>query len=163
MPQLLAHCEEPSYPADPALLIRAGDYEYANNRARKHSVRHERGYEVASHFATVIAIGHRNRPPNLPELFRKTVQEWKQSTGHLSSITKAISHPSYLRIIGLAKLSNDHEIESLLLHELSEEPDHWFAALTAITGEDPVRPEHDFDQAVEAWLQWGRGRGILQS
>jgi len=47
------------------------------------------------------------------------------------------------------------------LLEIQEEPDHWFAALTAITGEGPVQPQHDFDEAVEAWLEWGRQKGII--
>jgi hypothetical protein len=94
-------------------------------------------------------------------LFREQVEIWKDQTSHLSSITKAIAHPSYLRIIGLAKESTDHEIERLLLHELESEPDHWFAALAAVTGEDPVKPEHNFDESVGAWLAWGRERGII--
>jgi hypothetical protein len=78
-----------------------------------------------------------------------------------SITTKAIAHPSYLRIIGLARDSTGREIERLLLRELEAEPDHWFAALTAITGEDPVRPQDDFDETVEAWLKWGHNEGII--
>jgi len=94
-------------------------------------------------------------------LFREQVDIWKDQTSHLSSITKAVAHPSYLRIIGLAKESTGHEIERLLLHELESEPDHWFAALSAVTGEDPVKTEDDFDEAVAAWLTWGRKKGII--
>lgn len=72
-----------------------------------------------------------------------------------------LAHPSYLRIIGLARLSSGNEIERLLLEELESEPDHWFQALTAITGEDPVPPNYDFDASVNAWLEWGRTKGIL--
>ncbi len=28
-------------------------------------------------------------------------------------------------------------------------------------GEDPVKPEHNFDESVGAWLAWGRERGII--
>ncbi len=72
-----------------------------------------------------------------------------------------IAHPSYLRIIGLSNLSTRNDVERLLLLELQDEPDHWFAALTAITGEDPVSPEHDFDEAVAAWIEWGRHNGVI--
>jgi len=96
----------------------------------------------------------------LARSFHEQVERWKDETGHLSSITKALSHPSYLRIIGLAAES-PNEIKSLLLRELESDPDHWFAALSAITGEDPVRPEHNFDEAVGAWLAWGREKGII--
>ncbi len=128
----------------------------------KRGRRLERGYDIAIHFAKVIATRFRKKEHSpLEESFREQVDLWKNETAHLSSITKAIAHPSYLRIIGLANRSVNHEIERLLLHELESEPDHWFAALNAITGEDPVRPEDDFDGAVNAWLMWGREKGII--
>jgi len=65
-------------------------------------------------------------------------------------------HPAYQQIIALGP-----PVIPLILRELRERPDHWFWALNAITGEDPVGPEDDFDQAVEAWLRWGRERGYL--
>jgi hypothetical protein len=93
--------------------------------------------------------------------FREQVDKWKAETRHWSSILKMIAHPSYLRIIGLSAQSTDHKIERLLLKELQEDPDYWFDALTAITGENPVQMEHDFDEAVTAWLEWGRQRGLI--
>ena len=41
--------------------------------------------------------------------------------------------PSYQRIIGLGSA-----VVPLLLRELERQPDHWFWALKAITGADPV-------------------------
>jgi hypothetical protein len=70
-----------------------------------------------------------------------------------------LAHPNYLRIIGLATISR-REVQRLLLRELRDEPDYWFAALTAITGENPVSRDADFDQAVNVWLKWGRERGV---
>jgi len=103
--------------------------------------------------------------PALAQAFHEQVECWKHDTGHFSSLTRRIAHPSYLRIIGMAGgregRSADRTIERLLLLELQSEPDHWFSALTAITGEDPVRPEDDFDEAVNAWLEWGRKKGII--
>ena len=102
-----------------------------------------------------------NQAQSLAGPFRELVERWKDETGHSSSITKALANPNYLRIIGLAGKSTGHELERLLLRELESDPDHWFAALSAITGEDPVHPGHDFDQAVKAWIQWGRKKGIV--
>lgn len=143
--------------------MREGDYAYARNRAASTDRRRmERGYEVARHFAQAIASRQRSSSgPDLTREFKKQVEIWKDETGNLSSMRKALSHPSYLRIIGLARYSTDYQIEKLLLNELSIEPDHWFSALTAITGDDPVQPEDDFDIAVERWLEWGRKKGIL--
>jgi hypothetical protein len=136
------------------------DYAFARTRAGlsypSHAIR--RAYDLA-----LAESSPRRLEAQLPltQLFREQVEIWKDKTGHLSSITKAIGDSSYLRIIGLAKQSTGHEIERLLLNELEAEPDHWFAALTAITGEDPVKPEDNFDDAVAAWLAWGREKGII--
>ena len=99
---------------------------------------------------------------NLENQFKEQVERWKEDTQLWSSVTKMLAHPSYLRVIGLARKSNGTQIERLLLKELESEPDYWFDALTAITGKNPVKPEYDFDQSVEAWLEWGRQKGIIE-
>lgn len=96
----------------------------------------------------------------IDHLFRQEADCWKDETRHWSSVKRRFGHPSYLRIIALAKYSTNNELERLLLQELREDPDHWFDALTAVTGEDPIRPEYNFDEAVDAWLEWGRKKGI---
>lgn len=143
--------------------VRDRDYLYARLRARlahgSASIT-QRVYDALRPEGRLPATKQK-RAQLLERSFREQVNRWKDETGHLSSITKAIAHPSYLRIIGLAKNSSDHQIEKLLLNELEAEPDHWFAALSAITGEDPVKPEDDFDDAVAAWLEWGRKKEII--
>jgi hypothetical protein len=143
--------------------MRACDYNYARIRAQlsRTGPTGEQVYDFARHLEGRPFGSRRNERQALERAFREQVERWKDETGHLSSITKAIAHPSYLRIIGLAKNSTAHELERLLLHELEAEPDHWFAALSAVTGEDPVAPEDDFDDAVAAWLKWGREKGIV--
>ena len=42
-------------------------------------------------------------------------------------------------------------------------PDFWFDALTAFTGENPVDPDCNFDESVDAWLEWGNMKGIIAS
>jgi hypothetical protein len=120
-------------------------------------------YESARRSIRVFRWHHRPRvaPDTADRLFYEQATRWKNETMHWSSVTKMIAHPSYLRIIGLGRDFKRGEIEKLILRELKDEPDHWFDALVAITGEDPVRPEDDFDGAVNAWLDWGRQKGIL--
>jgi len=48
-----------------------------------------------------------------------------------------------------------------LFRELAKQPDHWLAALSAITGVDPVPENASFNEAVEIWLSWGRQNGYL--
>jgi hypothetical protein len=120
-------------------------------------------YETQRRMTAVFA--HLHRAPSgtsvLERVFREQVDRWKDETAHWSSVVKMRAHPAYLRIIGLASLSTNNEIERLLLRELEEEPDHWFDALVALTGENPVQPHHDFDESVNAWLEWGRKRNLL--
>ena len=64
--------------------------------------------------------------------------------------------PSYQQVIGIGP-----SVVPYLLRELKYFPDHWFWALNAITGEDPVPPESKgkFQKMTEAWLDWGRKKG----
>jgi hypothetical protein len=69
-------------------------------------------------------------------------------------------HPSYQRIIGLGPAALP-----LIFNELAREPDHWFWALKAITGEDPVPPSArgKLRKMTELWLQWAVSHDIALS
>ena len=147
---------------------REGAYIIALNRTRRsRRISHwdddtVGAYELASHMTQLIADRRLTHTQSMLETcLHAHIERWKLDTIHWSSITKRLAHPSYLRIIGLARNFTDYEVERALLREFQTDPDHWFAALTAMTGEDPVRPEHDFDEAVDAWLAWGREKGII--
>src|SRR5438034_1853163 len=138
------------YQWDQASSFRSGDYAYARLRSRSRKQRNrqlERGYDVACHFAQVIAGNRRDQSQTIGRLFQEQAQRWKNETGHLSSIAKVTAHPSYLRIIGLGQ-----QAVPLILRELQARPDHWLVALNAITGEDPAPQDATFDDAVRAWI-----------
>lgn len=119
-------------------------------------------YEPARRAIRVFRWHTRLSPENgASRLFYREADQWKNDTMHWSSVTKMIAHPSYLRIIGLGRMFRQGEIEKLILGELQTDPDHWFDALVAITGENPVRQNDDFDAAVNAWLEWGRQNRII--
>ncbi len=94
----------------------------------------------------------------LSEEFHRLREKWKAETAHLSSVTKIVMHPSYQRIIGMGQ-----DVIPLILAELEKEPDLWFWALTAITGDNPISPEQrgQIRGITESWLRWGRERGYL--
>jgi hypothetical protein len=94
----------------------------------------------------------------LEEAFQALATKWREETGHLSSITKMVMHPCYQRIIGLGP-----DVLPILLNELGRQPDYWFWALRAITGEDPVAEEDagNIPKMAEAWLEWGKQRGFI--
>lgn len=96
----------------------------------------------------------------LERVFRELADRWLDETEHISNINKAIVHPAYQQIIGMGKVLPSF-IVPLLLHELEVNPDHWLVALHEITNEDPAPEDSNFEEAVQAWLNWGRSRGHL--
>jgi hypothetical protein len=92
----------------------------------------------------------------LRERFDQLVIEWKKATRFSSSTREMAMHPAYQRIIGMGPAA-----VPFLLRELEVDPDHWFWALAAITGEDPVPPEDRgrLKRMAASWLNWGRQQG----
>ena len=92
--------------------------------------------------------------------FLLLVQQWYEERGVTSSFSKMTSCPSYLRIIGMGP-----KAVPLIISQLKREgrnPDHWFVALQAIMGEDPI-PEEARGNTVsmaQAWLDWAEKNGI---
>jgi len=120
-------------------------------------------YEPAKRAIRFFRWRHRPKIANeAARLFHEEASRWKDDTMHWSSLARIIAHPSHLRIIGLGREFKQGEIERLILRELENEPYHWFDALVAITGENPVNPHDDLDGAINAWLEWGRRKGILE-
>ena len=97
-------------------------------------------------------------PADLATEFHALADQWRRETGMLSSSSKMAAHPAYRKIIGMG----DAAIP-LLLRELEERPDHWFAALRAISGENPVPREYAgrVPKMCECWLGWGRRKGYI--
>ncbi len=92
----------------------------------------------------------------LDERFHALVTEWLQERDPTASITKMCMHPTYQQIIGMGP-----SVVPLILRELERDPDFWFWALKAITGEDPVphASRGKLREMTRAWLRWGREQG----
>jgi hypothetical protein len=93
-------------------------------------------------------------PP--PSRFYSLAKTWQEETRYVSSVHDMVLHPAYQQIIGMGK-----EALPFLFQELKRQPDHWFWALRAITGEDPVPPEEkgDVEAMTWRWLRWGAANG----
>ena len=65
-------------------------------------------------------------------------------------------HPAYQQIVGMGRSA-----VPFILKELANGPGHWFWALRAISGEDPVSPKDRGDvlKMTNAWLVWGARNG----
>lgn len=85
--------------------------------------------------------------------FSNLEKEWKESTLMLSSITEIVMHPSYQQIIGMGPTAIQ-----LIFLSMKREFGHWFWALCAITGENPVSIEHrgKIKEMTDDWLDWGQ-------
>lgn len=92
----------------------------------------------------------------LEQRFLDLVEKWKRETEFASSMLEFCMHPTYQRIIGMGPSA-----VPLILRELSSSPDHWFWALKAMTGEDPVPEEDrgDLAKMTRAWLRWASENG----
>lgn len=88
--------------------------------------------------------------------FDRLVSQWKGDTRFASTVLEMATHPAYQQIIGMGSA-----VVPLILHRLTAKPDHWFWALKAITGEDPVakKSRGNLNEMTEAWLNWARAKG----
>lgn len=84
----------------------------------------------------------------LEEQFHELADVWRVQTSYLSNMT---AHPNYQKIVDLGP-----DVVPWIIRELKREPDHWFHALKAITGVDPVlrADRGDIAKMREAWLKW---------
>lgn len=87
------------------------------------------------------------------EIFRDLVDNWKTETWYRTPISRRISHPAYLKIIGLGPMALPW-----IIQELRQEQDYWFAALEAITRE-PSPNAASLSELRDIWLEWGKRHG----
>ena len=82
--------------------------------------------------------------------FRALVDQWNAEAPPSSRIEDLILHPDYQRIIGMGPA-----VVPLLLREMVRKPDHWSWALRAITGANPIKPEHrgDLELIAQDWIE----------
>lgn len=88
--------------------------------------------------------------------FERLANEWHKAVAHLSSSSKRESHPAYQAIIAMGPA-----VVPSLLGDMEVNRRHWFTALTAITGVNPVAAADTGNilKMIDAWLQWGRTQG----
>ena len=98
------------------------------------------------------------KEPDLERRFRELVAQWQADVAPLSSTTARVQHPAYRAIIALGPAAIP-----LLLRELEQRPNHWFAALKSLTGADPVPPADRgrINAMTNAWITWGKEQGYL--
>jgi hypothetical protein len=109
--------------------------------------------------AVGISSGWLVRGADVARTFLQLVDRWRAETRFSSSSREIVFHPAYQRIIGLGP-----EVVPLILQRLKQRPEHWFWALTALTGASDVVPPNergDLAAMTARWLAWGRQRGLV--
>jgi len=94
---------------------------------------------------------------SLEERFNRLADRWEAETA-LDSTAQQFLHPDYQTIIEMGM-----PVVPYILKRLKHKPDHWFEALCAITGENPV-PEDcagDLPKRTACWLAWGKAHGLI--
>ena len=129
------------------------DYASISRASSEHDVLMGPWIEAEEHYRYPVT----RRPPSDAEKFYSLAEAWRQDVRFTSSLTQMILHPTYQRIIGMGVAA-----VPFLLRELERKPDHWFWALHAITGADPVEPEDrgKLRKMAEVWLTWGKEQGL---
>ena len=91
--------------------------------------------------------------------FDRLAAEWEADRPRGADIAQMTAHPAYQGIIAMGEPAVPQ-----ILDRLAAKPDHWFAALHAITGASPVVPENHgrFKAMTAAWLQWGQEQGYRE-
>ena len=95
---------------------------------------------------------------NVRERFQHLKEDWKLQSRYLSNSAQIAMLWSYQQIIGMGPA-----VVPVILAELQRETDHWFWALEAITGENPVREEAAgrVEEMARDWINWGQRKGLI--
>ena len=97
---------------------------------------------------------------SIEDRFYRLVDRWKSDPEvmYSSSISEIIAHPDYQAIIAMG-----WKVVPLILCELTREPDHWFVALSTITGENPMSEDcrGNLRKMITCWLAWGKEHNLI--
>ena len=90
--------------------------------------------------------------------FQLLAEKWKEESKYLAFTKDRVQLPNYQAIIAMGKTALP-----LILDDMRHQPQHWFVALKAITGENPVQLEHrgNIQSMTNDWLLWGKENHII--
>ena len=88
--------------------------------------------------------------------FDRLADEWEFETALLSFSDQAADHPAHHAIIGMGE-----PVVPLILARMQSQGGHWFHALQAITGANPIKPSErgNIPAMQAAWQEWGKLNG----
>ena len=92
----------------------------------------------------------------LEDQFARLADRWERETGFYSSPTKRCAHEDYKSIVKMGKPAI-----GLILSRMRKKPGNWFVALAYLAKTDAAKDTHTFDEAIKAWLDWGKQQGHI--
>jgi len=96
----------------------------------------------------------------LEKKFNELKRKWKEATLFSSNTHEIILNSYYQMIIGIGP-----KAIPIILEDMRKEPNPWFWALKAISGDDPI-PEEDrgnLKKMTAHWLNWGYEKGYTKN
>lgn len=104
------------------------------------------------------AAGEHDTKSAVAEQFHTLAERWRAETEFASSPSTLFMNAAYQQIIGMGR-----DVLPFILEDLAETRSHWFWALRAITGVDPVDPQDrgHVGRMANQWLEWGHAQGLL--
>ena len=90
------------------------------------------------------------------EIFERLADKWLRERPRGIDIAQTTRLPAYQDIIDLGEPA-----VPWILQRMAHNPDHWFVALSTITGVSPVPPASRgrLGEMTAVWLEWGRQQG----
>lgn len=96
-----------------------------------------------------------NGTPDFENRFHQLKAQWRADTYFLSDPIRIMGHPAMRAIIAMGA-----DVVPIILRDLRDDPSLLVWALPKIMGMNPAF-EGNNDAMIEAWLQWGREKGML--
>lgn len=105
------------------------------------------------------------RQPSYEEQFQKYSEDWKNETGHLSTMYQKINNENFFKIISIGKPA----IELILKDLQKQSTRFWFFALECLVnvhmnenGIVSSEEKGNVANARHAWLNWGVKKNIIK-
>lgn len=94
--------------------------------------------------------------PSTVERFNDLATKWRNTRNSVGSVLEMCSNFAYQQIIGMGQ-----DAIPLILRDLENDIDHWFWALGAITGANPVVEQHRgrLKLMAQDWFAWAKKQG----
>jgi hypothetical protein len=93
---------------------------------------------------------------DLEQIFHGLAKNWRDATGGYSLNMRRYAHPTYHALMHALGKESVTDVVPFVLRELKERPDMWFEALKVLTNQNPAKDSKTFDEAVAAWIAWGK-------